>query len=541
LEPGALQGEERREGAWNLGLAAAILFIVASHIRFVALDGRLPQDPNHAYHSLPAIFNCLGSWGDAWIALRAIFTETGGWYNFLLAASLRIWGRDPLVFQVFHVLWLAGVMVGLALVARRLWGPAAALVAVALIPPDGMGVVLLARIGWIHVPELALILLTLAALVHDPRLARGRTVVLAGLTGMAALALRPTALFWIATLAVVTLYGARQAARRTVELRRAGILLMSWGLGLIPLAGDLGDYLTDKLDARQRYEFLLSLRQLFEQVTGDLKTPIGLAILAGILAVLAPIPGRRGGGPRPGGRFSLLLLSWIVLPLILYIIFHAGVTNFPVYYAALALLAGHGFSRLPRALSLLPLLCWLPFVLAQWVPLPVAQAIYPHLPAAPPKLSQPGILNIYRPFRGLEQEDVLSLLRATCPAGEEPCRVLVDHSLFHPNGVEPGELELFLLGRDRVQVLEVREHGDGGPRELAHAYARFRCDPFDRDLRQRTPGLKQKMRVIARKGQYAQVWSRTVDRGCQYDWLTPGGLIRYPRQMPRRQIQGGAP
>jgi hypothetical protein len=183
---------------WSLAAGAVGLAVVAAHVRFAAIDGRPPVDLNRSYELLPDLYGALGEPRGIGEALRLAVTASNGVYNLLLAAMMRILGRSFALMDVFDVIWVATILIAVWVMTRRLSGPPAALAAVAL-AGNAAGVVLMGRQGWIHVPELALLAVVLAALAGDPGLGRRRTVAAVALAGAGALTLRPSALIWIGT------------------------------------------------------------------------------------------------------------------------------------------------------------------------------------------------------------------------------------------------------------------------------------------------------------------------------------------------------
>ena len=192
-----------------------------------------PWRLNRSYQVLPDLYGALGEPGGIGEALRLAMTASNGVYNLLLAAMMRTFGRSFALMDVFDVIWVATILIAAWAMARRLSGPPAALGAVAL-AGNAAGVVLMGRQGWIHVPELALITVALAALVGDPGLGRRRTVAVVALAGAGALTLRPSAVIWIGTLIPVLAWGYRDArSRRSRALRLGAIALWTVQRGIL--------------------------------------------------------------------------------------------------------------------------------------------------------------------------------------------------------------------------------------------------------------------------------------------------------------------
>ena len=489
-----------------------ILLAVTAQARFAFTDHRLPQDANHAHQTLPQIHHCLGSSHDWPLALWAAVGETAGWYNLLMAGGMHLTGGGAGVMRALHLVWIAGVLVGLWMVARRLWGEAAGLLALLLVSPLAMGIHQLGRMGWIHVAELALLLQVLEGLLADPGLARRRTVARVGLCGMLALALRPTGLVWMVTVAPLLVL----ARGRGAAWRRVFAVAGTWSLALLPLLRDMGPYLEDKLEARPRYVDIAGLDLMLPQLLDDLGLPWALLSLAGIVLLIA---GRRLQPRAP----LLVLASWVLLPVALYLLFNVGLVNFPVLYAAAALLGAAGLARLPALPVATPaLILWLGAYAAQWLPAPEAEAIYRRIDDANIALHRDSPNNYFRPYRGLAPAVVEGLLDGACARAQGRCAVVVESSLLHPAGLDAGRLGLFLMGRRQVELLEMRDLGDPGGVRRARAYVRFNCPEHSAAFAQRHPDVADRGKSM--RAALGMKLARKVDLepGCSYLWYQPG-------------------
>lgn len=489
-----------------------LLLVVVAQARFTLLDARLPPDANHAHQTLHLIHHCLGSSHDWPLALLAAVAETAGWYNFIIAGVLHLTpGGGSGVLRVFHLLWVAGALLGIWMLARRLWGAAAGLLALLLISPLSMGIHQLGRMGWIHVAELALLLQVMDGLVADPRLERRSSVARVAIFGMLVLALRPSGLVWVATVAPLLLL----ARRRGAPLKRVLVVAGTWAAALVPLARDLGPYLEDKLEARQHYESITGLALLVPQLVGDLGLPWAVASLAGILLLLF----KRGVRPILP---RVVLASWLVVPLVLYMAFNVGLVNFPVLYAAAALLGAAGLSRLPIALVAAPLLAlWVGAYAAQWLPTEQAESLYRRIHGAHIGLHRDSPNNYFRPYLASDPAQILALLNQACPPGQERCAVVVESSLLHPAALDAGRLGLFLLGRKEIHLLEMRDLDAPADVPMPHAYARFDCPEHAAGFIQRQPDAHSRgAGFVAAKGLSL---SRRLEwePGCRYLWYTP--------------------
>jgi len=465
---------------------------------------------------LPTLYRLLASPSHWDQVPETVLLHTTGWYNLLIATALHAFGLRPGVMEAFHVLWTAALVGGLILLARRLWGSRGAVAAVALVSPASYAIYLDARIGWIHVAEIALFVLALAALVGDPSLARRRTVAFAALLGMAGICIRPSGVIWGATLVPFLLAGWWRTDDRRRFARRAAAVLACWALALIPVINESRRYVDNKMMSRDRYEFLADPAVLWRGLTQDIGVVFGLVGLLGMVALAARLP-------RAHWRELMLLAVWMVLPFLLYATLHAGLPNFPAYIVAFALLGAGGISRLPWPAALVPLLLWTPLYLVPWLPLDAARAVVDR-----PVLHRYGFLytesptNLVRPFTNLDADEVLAMIDATCPQ-DGLCSVHVDRCLLQPNGVDPGRLELFLLGRKDVQLLPTWEpHHATAP---GHALASYRCMDSDPNWRSRFEGYSLSRASVIAQYDYQQVWARRLSPDCTYSWWTPGGQL----------------
>jgi len=506
-----------RSRAWDLVTAALIAAMLVAHARFVALDLRLPQDPNHCHGALPQIFAHL--WPlQVGETLRHLLLETTGWYNVLLAAVLHVFDRSPAVFGVFYGLWLAVILVTVAWLARRLWGSRAAALAIALIPPTSESIVLVGRMGWIHVTELALFLVVLALLVADPALVKRRTPALAALVGAMGIAIRPSGMIWGAVAALLLLSGVLEAEKRKRFLVWAGAVLVVWALALVPVILDLRRYAQDKLESRDKYEFLADPQVLLAGVRGDVGPVAGAMALAGVVVLLVRLP-------RARWRVVALLLLWLVLPFVLYAVFHAGLPNFPAYVPALAVLGAAGLARLPWPVALVPLLAWLPLYTAQWMPAGAADAVYGRAPfPLPGTMYVQDPLNYYRVDRTLDPQTVVALIETTCPNRvSRQCTIHVDRCLTRPHGVDPGRIDLFLLGVDNVLVAPVWDPKVKLDAHAGDGLSSYICRQSEEDWHHRFRDLEGRRDRVIRSHDYQPVWSRQYTDWCRYTWYTRGG------------------
>lgn len=512
---------------WDLLSIALILLILAAHARFALLDSRLPTNTNSAYYDLPDFYRLLGQDGRAVEAIRDAFLSIGGWYNLLIAGLLHVFGKTPLVLQALNALWLALVLCGMAIIARRFWGSAAAFVAICLLPPGGEALVLQARISCVHIPELALLLGIVVALGYDRRLHRWSTVILIGLAGAGALAMRQSSLIWIGTLLPLLLSSCRLVVWRPGGLSKILTIFALWSVAAPPYWLHLRDYVLDKIDHRNAFIGDFSLELLYSSMLSDLGAVLfwlGLAAMAAALSRWRPAP----------RLLRWVLLCWFIVPGILFALFVAGTQDFPMYYVAFSLLVSAGLSRIPhwpRPLFLLLLVPWLHAYIPQWLPesSPWNMA---GLPFHSPGQAEAGIRNIYRVHTGQRASDLKMLLAATCPrVAGQGCRIYTSGGLILPIPYSYGDSTgLFFLGWENVnsEVMPAPEDLDPDPPE---ALAGYICDSPEADQSGLEARFEERFRHLMAKHNYEVIWSKSVDRRCQFFWSTPDGVVRHPERL----------
>jgi len=446
-------------------------------------------------------------------------SETTGWLDAGLALLLRVFGRSPEVLRAVDLGWLVLLLLGVGRAARQLGGPVAAFVAVALCA--GMpGVVIQARIGWIHVPEAALVFAAAAVWLGDRELTRRRTAVVLALCGGLALALRPSGAAWVGTLGLAVAWSTRR-------WRVLGAVAAVWLLASLPALSELPEYLRAKALARDRYS--LAVPDLQHQLLAVLGALSSVGALVGLL------PWLRRWRPTPARAW---LAAWIVLPLGLVALFQAGLDNHTVFGPALAIAAGCGVAGvertgLRRALAALSV----PGALLLQVPLVAPASLedsgVSFLPGFGSFMDQEDINAFVRPYEVFGRQEVRGLLEATC-AGAEPggCRILVDQGLFYPFVEDVGELELFLLGEERVDLVPLWEARlpDLAPRP--HAMATYDCASGDDLWRQRHPSTVEAWRHLTQEHRLEPAWARKVSRACTFIWLAPQGTLVAPEALP---------
>lgn len=514
----------RRRRPWDLLTAAVLLFLVASEVRFVLLDGRYPWDVHFVHDALPEYVALLGREDALHQALARLGSETTAWYEFLLALGIRIAGRGPLPFDVPEVLWILGVYALVTALARRLHGPAAGLLALLVLTFNAQ-ISALGRMGWIHIPELFLVLAAAALLLRDPALRRPWTLPLLLVSIFAGVSLRPSCALWMATLAPLLVPGWWAAPRRSTFALRVGALAGLAAAALLPLLPAFRAYAQSKVQARTRYAWFGEPGALLGEITGAIH-PVMLALfLLGAVGVVA-----RGSIRRHRAFWGMVAL-WLVVPPALFAGFRAGLANFPVFLVAIAWVAAAGTAGHARPVAAVLLGLWIPFHLSTWMPTSLAQGIFRFVPLPPIELAEhPG--NYKRLFSRLHGEEVAALLDATCPSGDTPCTVMLDHGLLQPEGDGPGWLELYLLDRDGVHLEPAWFLRDAAHARRPHALVRYRCRRSEPHWHARHPDLEGKVGAIIANHGLKSAWQRDLGHGCSYTWLTPGGTLAHPDRAP---------
>lgn len=527
------QVPDRVADALSLVVVAAV---AVAHGVFIARDSRLPEDLGQYYKAVPTVFRAFDD-GNLWDVLAGLLPTSGGWYQALLAAGLRVLGRSAEGFRAFDLAW---VTAGLALAwrcGRRLGGPRGGLATVALLGAVPLFVVQ-GRTGWIHIPEVTLVLATTLAWLRNPRLVGWIGPLTLGLAGFLALTLRPSGLVWMGTLGLVAL--PPLLVRRTAW-RGLAVVGIAWIAGALLMADELPGYLAAKLEARDRYA--AQVPSLLSQIS----TGIGLvpAAVGGLAAAWGLVR-----LPRP---VALVLGGQVLAAIALVAGSSAGVDNFPVAVAAVALAAGRGLvavgeapwstARLRNLVTVLP---WLPLPLFLFWHLPQWTSGIPAFPlndlfvrAGLPVYPSPG--TAFVAWDGPADREILALLDASCPDRTLRCEVLVDQGLFRPFAEDPGALQLFLAGWDDVKVWEARMPAKALQVAEPDAALEFECGDRDLPWRTRYPQSVENLVSILRSQGLRPAWSGPFNDTCTLVWLTPGGTLPDPSRAPVGWGAPGAP
>ncbi|MCK6503110.1 hypothetical protein L6R53_06900 [Myxococcota bacterium] len=513
--------------AWTLGLVAAGV-PAALHVDWILRDARLPRDLGLFYQRVPQVWAWLvGEGGEADATLRPLLSHSGGWYEALLAGWLALVGRSPATFQVVDLAWMLALFALVAVAAAAVSdvgghtrdagagarAARAALLAL-LLAAGSPFLAIFPRLSWIHVPEAVLILGAALPWLRDPTLPRGAGW--SGLLGALAVLLRPSALPWLAPLGLAMAAG---VDGRRPPPRTLAVVAGAWLLGAAPALVSLGRYLGPKVEARERYA--RDVPPLLEQVLLGAGPLVPVAALVGGAFFLAR-------GRRAPGR---LLLSWVALTLALWAAFRAGMDNFLVGFAALAILGGAGLAHLPRLGPALALAPWLLLHLPRLLPPPAEPSALSPLLGALSLPPQASLHSPYRPYTAWGRQELAQLLAASCP-DQGRCTLGVDQGLLVPYSEEPGRLELFLAGHDRVDLLDLRGDAplEGLPR--VHALVHYACGERDASWRLRYPRSLTLIARLVRSQELRPAWTRTLSRDCRVLWLVPDGQWVQPAAVP---------
>ena len=483
------------------------LVVVLSHLGWLWRDTRMPTDLSLFWSEMPVLAAALSSSeGVSWSALVA----PGGWLQFGMAAAQALAGPSALLFQLSEVFWLGVLMLAVAGLVERAAGARAA-IAVGGLLGSLPAVVVYARMGWIHLPEAALVS-SVAAVWWCAPPGRSRTAGVAVL-GALALTLRPSALVWLAPMVLVL-----------IRARAPWPIALAWILGAVPALASLPLYLDAKVAARARYA--LDVPALLQQLPGLLGGVGALAMGAGMVLMVV-----RGRGLRLRGAPLFVTLVHALTPVVLFFVFRAGLDNHTQGFVALAILGGIGLSSSRWSTGLIVVGFGL-FTGLQHVPTPSGPQ--QHVVGALHMPMQRQLRNAWRPFVGWSADDVASLLQATCPDG--PCVLATDRALGRPDGEEPGHLVLFLLGLDKqVQLVDLRMAGREVPRHV-DALLHFDCPSLEPVWNRRYPDSVALRTQVVNHFALRESWVRGVDHQCVVRWMTRHGKLARPDLAPDGEL-----
>ena len=470
---------------------AGLLVAVATMVMltaFFALDGRLPRDPGLYWADLPRVWRALG--GQRWEMVTPILARPGGWLVVLMAALGRL-GRGPALMEALSVVSVGTVVACAgqlgAVVGRdrgadgARWGGLLAAVLAAGMPL----VVVQGRLPWIHLPEAALLGVVMVVLTRDPRLERTASWLAAGLAGALLASVRHSGLVWLLT-ALPLLRG------------RAWWLCIAWGLGALPSLLALAPYIMAKAAAREGYA--ARLPGLVAQGGRMLGPWTVLVVTAGVVQRVRE---------RSWDRLALVAALQVGTAGLMWMVFRAGLDNFTPLALGLVVVAAAGARRWTLGVAVLG---------ALWVWLGSFVALGPA-----------DFRTLNTRWRAPEVRAVRQLIHASCVDG--PCRIGADSGLFMPHGEEPGRLELWLLGLDAVQLVDLRT----GARVLTElpveAVAAWDCGERGQEWMERFPQSREWLRVGRQQRNLIPAWVFRPDDQCALVWWTPGGTL--PGTRPR--------
>jgi len=455
---------------------------------YFAVDGRIPRDPGLYWADLPRVWRALG--GGRWEMVGPVLLRPGGWLVVLMATVGRI-SRDVWLMELLSVVSVAtvvdcagrlGATVGRQQdAAAAVWGGWLGAVLAAGMPL----VVVQGRLPWIHLPEAALLGVLMVVLTEDPKLSRWTSWGVAAVAGLLLASVRHSGLVWLLTV-VPLLRG------------RAWWLLLPWGVGALPSVGAMLPYLLAKTAARESYASRLP----------SLMVQSGRMLGVWTVAVVSVGLGLRLRHRR-WDRLAWVAGAQLLTAGLLWMVFRAGIDNFTPMALGLVILAAGGTGRWTTGLA-------------------TAGALWVWTLSFVP-VGAPDFRTLHTRWRAPEVRAIRQLLKASCVEG--PCRVGADSGLFMPDGEEPGRLELWLLGLDKVELIDLR----AGPRVLAQtpveAVAHWDCGERDAVWLERFPRSLKWQRLGRNQWRLAPAWVFRPDDQCALVWWTPDG--RLPGTPPR--------
>lgn len=475
-----------------------ILIFCAFELAFGLLDARPPQDPNAVLTDTGPAYRALVH-GDLLGWLRPL-ASSGGWQEVALATAGALTGRAPVVWRLYFLGWALVATLSLARAATSVH-PRAALPAVAIF----LGYPLLVeqvRLGWLHLPELALLAVAGAELLRPDRGRSARVVVAVALL----VCLRGSALVWggaVAAAALVCWWPERATRRRALVALVVAVLI-----GMMVTGREIPAYAAGKVASAKRYEFLGGAAAFPElaRSLGPLQLPV-LAIGLGA-----------GWGAWPSERrraWGVVLGLGVGVPFVSATVLSAPVTNTPVLLPALALLAGVGLAAWPRRATVLVLATWLPLRLLQF--LPAERLPQGFLPIVTSGWVRDDPVNVLRPWR----TDLIPTVRSaldTCLATRPRCAVLAETGILHPSSEEPGLFALWYYDYDERVLLG--RMSDPSPPDPVDAVVRYQCPTSYPNWLRRYPRAAESSEQTIRAFGLVETLSIDAGSGCTWRWFT---------------------
>lgn len=491
------------EGRTLLAWWSTIVLVSGAHLHFILVDGRLPQDMGLYFQDLPQLYRAW--WGQAPSALIAeTLVVSGGWLQVLISGFLAVVGRSGPAFRVFDLIATTAVIVLIGAVTTHAAGRRAGLIATLLAAITPM-IIVTGRSSWIHIPELALLLGSVLAWIRDPHLRSWRTVGLLVVLGGLCLTLRPSGLVWMGSLVPFIVIKARSQPKQVASV------LLGWAVVLPIALSHFGEYLLAKGFAKARYA--RSVPELSHQLGAQLGPILLMIALLGLSCAVS----------RKSGRLGLLSLAWVLLSILLYGHFRAGLNNFTPMAAGLCILSAVGLShRLGAWGGRLALAAFVFSYALQWLPPPDSEDPKKGQLLSLTRPSAPG--NFAIPYTGFDARLVTALIQSSCPDPTGPCLVVADQGLFHPFAEDPsGQLERFLSRMDHVNVLDLSRPDMQLPDTAPNGLARFACGERNQKWRERHPHSEQNLSRIIKAHDLRVAWGRHFGADCRYRWMIPEG------------------
>ena len=110
---------------YEIATVVTATLLVLAQVWFVYQDTRVIWDPGRYLIKVPEYYWSFEDGSAFRAGLSSALLDSTGWYQWCVAASMRILGRDPWVFEAWAIFWFALTLGSCGLLARRLGGPAA--------------------------------------------------------------------------------------------------------------------------------------------------------------------------------------------------------------------------------------------------------------------------------------------------------------------------------------------------------------------------------------------------------------------------------